>query len=223
MKSHYIRELLSKSALEQVHQLLKQGEWSKSPEKLVEYYPGYQTSSEMPPSIIRSQISQIVMDAINQDQGFYDLVFPANSTAVIVSNTAESEGIKIHHDNASVGEFSTTVFLTDPDTYEGGELTLWYEGNPQKVKLPAGHAITYETGAPHGVMPVVSGQRYAAVFWTSSSIRDPRHRELLSGMRRIRRLLPVIQSYDYTELDLDPGFQLLGLENKFLRYFINPQ
>ena len=176
----------------------------------------------MLPGPDRSAINQMVMEAINHDQGFFDLAFPRESTAVIVSNTAAGEGLKIHHDNASVGEFSTTVFLSDPDTYEGGELTIWYEDEPQKFKLPAGYAITYETGAPHGVMPVVSGERNVAVFWTSTSIRDPRHREVLSGMRRARRLLPEIRTYNYEELASDPWFQLLETENLYIRYFVNP-
>ena len=221
-KSYYTRQLLSDRQLQEIQELLPHATWSKSKEELVEYYPKYQSSSEMIPSEVRGRISDLVMSQINADQGFYDRVFPKQSTAVIVSKTSEGEGLKIHHDNANVGEFSTTVFLSDPDTYEGGELCLWYEGEVQKFKLPAGHAITYSTGAPHMVAPVTSGSRIVAVFWTTSSIRDPRHREILSGMRQIRRLLPEVISYDFDEVTGDPAFQLLEVENKFIRYFVNP-
>ena len=125
--SYYTRELISAEHIEQIRKLLPQGTWSKSDKELIEYYPGYQTNSEMVPSIHRQEIAQIVMSAINADQGFHDLVFPAQSTAVIVSKTGVGEGLKIHHDNAGVGDFSTTVFLSDPDKYEGGELAILEE------------------------------------------------------------------------------------------------
>ena len=221
-QSYYTRQLLSERQLREISELLPNATWSKSKEDLIEYYPKYQSSSEMVKSEVRNRIAELVMNQVNADIRFYDRVFPRQSTAVIISKTSEGEGLKIHHDNAKVGEFSTTVFLSDPETYEGGELCLWYEGQEQKFKLPAGHAITYSTGAPHMVAPVTSGSRIVAVFWTTSSIRDPRHREVLSGMRQIRRLLPEIISYDFDEVVEDPAFQLLEIENKFIRYFVNP-
>jgi predicted 2-oxoglutarate/Fe(II)-dependent dioxygenase YbiX len=175
----------------------------------------------MIPSEVRSRISETVMTQINADREFYDRVFPQKSTAVIISKTSIDEGLKIHHDDATVGEFSTTVFLSNPEIYEGGELCLWYEGEVQKFKLPAGYAITYNTGAPHCVAPVTYGNRIAAVFWTTSEIRDPRHREVLSSLRTVRRLLPEKASYDFTETMNDPAFLLLEAENKFIRYFVN--
>ena len=218
--SYFTRELLSEEDLTLIRTYLEQGAWSKSVDEVMEYYPGYQTNSEMVPGESRSVIERTVMSKVRFDQGFYDLVFPARSTSVIVSKTEVGEGLKIHHDNTSVGDFSTTVFLNNPETYTGGELCLHYEGEVQKFKLPAGHAITYSTGAPHGVMPVTSGVRQVAVFWTSSSIRDPRHREMLSGMRRLRRLLPVVHTYDFDDALNSPEFLLLELENKYTRYFL---
>lgn len=221
-KSYYTRPLLTLEQLTQINQLLPHATWSKSKDDLVEYYPGYQTSSEMVISEIRNEISSCVMARINADGGFFDMVFPEHSTSVIVSKTSVDEGLKIHHDDTKVGDFSTTVFLSDPETYEGGELCLWYEGEVQKFKLPAGHAITYSTGAPHCVAPVTKGDRIAAVFWTSSEIKDPRHREILSSLRHIRRLLPLSAGFDFTEAMNDPRFLLLEAENKFIRYFIKP-
>lgn len=218
--SYVTRPLLSEDDLSIIRPHLDSGEWSKSADNLIEYYPGFQTNSEMIPGPDRSAIAKVVMSRINKDQEFYDLTFPQQSSNVIVSRTEVGEGLKIHHDNTSVGEFSTTVFLSDPETYDGGELAIWYEGEVQKFKLPAGHAITYQTGAPHGVMPVTSGRRDAAVFWTRSSIKDPHKREFLSEMRRLRRLLPVCHSYDFEEVMSDPEFLLLEIENKFIRYFL---
>jgi len=218
--SFYLRQLLGEGNLETIQQLLSEGNFSKSKDELIEYYPGYQTNSEMVPSVARQAISAEVMKAITADRGFSDLVFPQQSTNVIVSKTEVGEGLMIHHDNAGVGEFSTTVFLSDPDTYEGGELSLWIDGVEKKFRPPAGWAVTYTTGIPHGVMPVTKGCRLVAVFWTKSLIKDPRHREILSGLRRLRKSLPAVKTFDFDEAVNDPEFILLGLENKYIRYFL---
>lgn len=218
--SYITRPLICADNLKLIENLLSQAEWSQSPDQVMEFYPGYQDSSEMAPSHTRNEIERVVMSLIATDQSFHDLTFPKQSTRVIVSNTEVDQGFKIHHDNVSVGDFSTTVFLSDPDTYEGGELCIHFEGNTQKFKLAAGQAITYSTGAPHCVLPVKSGVRQVAVFWTTSSIRDPRHRDILSGLRRLRRTLPVVHTYDFEEISNSPEFILLELENKYSRYFL---
>ena len=82
------------------------------------------------------------------------------------------------------GEYSTTVFLSDPDEYKGGYLRLKVGGNIEQVKLPLGHAITYSTGLPHEVTDVTSGHRDVAVFWTKSKYRDPNKRHVYSQVMR---------------------------------------
>ena len=112
------------------------------------------------------------------------------------------------------------MFLSDPSAYEGGELCIYLEEEVRKFKLPAGTAITYQTAAPHCVAEVTSGIRDVGVFWTSSSVRDPRYREVLAGIRQARRLLPVGRTYDFDEAMTDPEFILQSVEHKLIRYFL---
>ena len=218
--SFYIRQLISPENLEKITDYLTHAEWSKSREKIFEYLPDGQNNSEMVGGIIRNEISKTIFAGIDADQGFRDRVFPKHSTDLIVSRTEVGEGFSVHLDTTSVGEFSTTVFLSDPDTYEGGELCLYLEKEVRKFKLPAGTAITYTTGAPHCVAEVTAGVRHAGVFWTSSLVKDVRYREILADIRQVRRLLPVGRTYNLEEATVDPEFLLQGVEHKLIRHFL---
>ena len=221
MQSYYVRQLLTESQVDEITRLMPMAQWGDSQRQLDNYLEGYQDNMEMLSGPTLDRISSIVMGQVNGDLGFYDRVFPLKSTPVIVSTTFNNKGFKVHHDDPTVGEFSTTVFLSNPETYEGGELKIWYEGEVQTFKLPAGWAITYETGAPHSVAPVTFGGRMAAVFWTTSRIRDERHRRFLSEMKQIRRLLPPTLSYNFDEANASPYLRLQQLENTFIRTFVN--
>jgi len=218
--SFYIRQLLSSEDLATVAEYLKHAEWSKSRDKIPEYLTGGQTNSEMIGGIIRGEISKIIFARIDKDQGFKDRVFPKHSTGLIVSRTEVGEGFSVHLDTTSVGEFSTTVFLSEPDTYEGGELCIYLEEEVRKFKLPAGTAITYTTGAPHCVAKVTAGVRHAGVFWTSSLIKDVRYREILADIRQVRRLLPLGETYNLNDAAVDPEFLLQSVEHKLIRHFL---
>ena len=218
--SFYIRQLLSSEDLATVTEYLRHAEWSKSRDKIPEYLSGGQTNSEMVAGILRNEISKTVFAEIDADQGFRDRVFPKNSTDLIVSRSEVGEGFYVHLDTTSVGEFSTTVFLSDPDTYEGGELCLYLEEEIRKFKLPAGTAITYTTGALHCVAKVTAGVRHAGVFWTASLVKDVRYREILSDIRQARRLLPIGTTYDLEAAAMNPEFILQGVEHKLIRHFL---
>lgn len=195
-------------------------EWSRSSTVGNVYLKPSQKNSEMVNGH-NSSIAPIIMGAIDRDAGFRDLVFPGQSTGIIVSKTEVDQGFKVHHDVPSNGDYSTSVFLSDPETYEGGELSMWLGGEERKFALPAGHAITYPTGIPHYVAEVKKGVRYAVVFWTTSIIRDHRYREVIGDLRKIRSLLPKTYGYDLEAAVNDPAFLVQDVENKIIRYFLN--
>lgn len=84
-------------------------------------------------------------------------------------------------------DVSTTVFLSDPDAYEGGELTMETPAGTQTFKLPRGAAVVYPSTTLHRVAPVTAGERRVAVTWTQSMVRDPARREILFDLERSRR------------------------------------
>ncbi len=91
-------------------------------------------------------------------------------------------------------DVSTTVFLTPPEEYDGGELVVHDTYGEHKVKLPAGHAVVYPATSLHSVTPVTRGSRWASFFWAQSMIRDDWQRHMLYDLdlaiMRIRAMLP---------------------------------
>jgi PKHD-type hydroxylase len=86
-------------------------------------------------------------------------------------------------------DVSFTLFLSDPDSYEGGALVIETSGGEDDVKLPAGSLVAYPSNTLHRVQPVSSGARLAAVGWARSYIRDPARRELLFDLDTARQTL----------------------------------
>ncbi|MDI5935281.1 Fe2+-dependent dioxygenase [Halomonas kalidii] len=84
-------------------------------------------------------------------------------------------------------DLSFTLFLNDPDSYDGGELLIDSTAGEQTYKLPAGALILYPSSTLHRVEPVTRGQRLAAVGWTQSQVRDPQQREILFDLDTTRR------------------------------------
>ena len=82
-------------------------------------------------------------------------------------------------------DYSMTLFLSDPKTYDGGELEIRALEDPVAVKLSAGSAVVYATGVPHRVLPVTRGSRLAAICWFQSAIRDINLRRVVWDQHRL--------------------------------------
>jgi PKHD-type hydroxylase len=76
-------------------------------------------------------------------------------------------------------DLSATLFLDDPDSYDGGELVIDDQFGEQRVKLPAGHMVLYPASSLHHVEPVTGGRRTASFFWVQSMVRDDSARRTL--------------------------------------------
>lgn len=76
-------------------------------------------------------------------------------------------------------DMSATLFLTDPDDYDGGELVIEDTFGNHKIKLPAGDLVVYSATSRHRVTPVTRGSRWSSFFWIQSMIRDESARAML--------------------------------------------
>jgi PKHD-type hydroxylase len=86
-------------------------------------------------------------------------------------------------------DVSFTLFLADPETYDGGELVIESVSGEEEVKLPAGHLVAYDSTSLHRVAPVTRGRRVVAVGWAQSYVRDSARRELLFDLETAKRNL----------------------------------
>jgi len=90
-------------------------------------------------------------------------------------------------------DLSSTLFLTEPEDYNGGELVIEDSYGVHAVKLPAGHMILYSAGSLHRVNEITRGTRWSSFFWTQSMIKDDVLRALLydldRGIMEVRKAL----------------------------------
>ena len=79
-------------------------------------------------------------------------------------------------------DLSCTLFLTDPDDYDGGELIVEDAYGEHAIKLPAGDLIVYPASSLHRVAPITRGSRWASFFWAQSMVRSDEQRTLLYSL-----------------------------------------
>jgi PKHD-type hydroxylase len=108
-------------------------------------------------------------------------------------------------------DLSATLFLAEPDEYDGGELVVEDNYGVHTVKLPAGDMILYPSTSLHHVRPVTRGARVASFFWIQSMIRDDGQRTLLFDLdTSIQRLTADVPDHPAT-------VQLTGVYHNLLR------
>lgn len=98
-------------------------------------------------------------------------------------------------------DLSATVFLSEPDEYEGGELVIEEQYGAQGVKLSAGDMVLYPSSSLHQVAPVTSGQRICAIMWMQSAIADATERAMLFDLDQSIQALSVGRSADDPDID----------------------
>jgi len=143
-------------------------------------------------------LAKFVRAALERHPVFSLYARPSRWSNVMFSRYQCGDEYGFHVDDPTMGEgagrlrtdLSFTLFLADPDTYEGGALLVDSLDGEREVKLAAGSAVLYPTGALHRVTPVTSGERLAAVGWIQSLIRRADEREILFDLGRTRASLP---------------------------------
>ncbi|WP_115562546.1 Fe2+-dependent dioxygenase [Xanthomonas arboricola] len=147
------------------------------------------------------EASALVLEALSRSSTFFSAVLPRRIYPPLFNRYSGGQSFGYHVDNAvrydrSRGgaepirtDVSCTLFLSDPDSYDGGELVIEDTFGTQSVKLPAGHLVIYPGTSLHKVMPVTRGTRVASFFWIQSMLRDDAQRRLLFELDvSIRRL-----------------------------------
>lgn len=137
--------------------------------------------------------------AVAANPTFLAAAIPARIHPPEFNRYGEGEGLGTHVDAAiridpdSRSQFRTdlcaTLFLTDPDNYDGGELTIEEPFGPRDYKLPAGHMLLYAATSFHRVAAVTRGERIASFFWVQSLVPDAAVREMLFDLDQSVQLL----------------------------------
>lgn len=141
-------------------------------------------------------LQPIVLQGLNRHMDFFSAALPKRVFPPLFNRYGGAcNAFGNHVDNAvrfipgTMGErvrtdISCTLFLAEPDEYDGGELVIEDTFGHQSVKLPAGDMVLYPGTSVHRVEPVIRGQRIASFFWVESMVRSDEHRRLLYEMDR---------------------------------------
>jgi PKHD-type hydroxylase len=135
----------------------------------------------------------LVVDALMEHAVFEMAARPKTVVPPRFSRYVEGMAYGNHVDSPMIHglrtDMSVSVFLSDPDSYEGGELIIETSNGTEAIKLPAGDAVLYPASAVHRVDPVRAGTRLVAVTWVRSYVRDSAARDILLDLDVARRSL----------------------------------
>ena len=141
---------------------------------------------------LAKEIGSALIERLWQTPQFMSAALPHKVFPPLINFYREGGNFGFHIDNALRQpkgsaervrtDLSATLFLSDPDSYDGGELVIQDTYGTQQIKLAAGHMVLYPGTSLHKVNPVTRGERYAAFFWTQSLVREDSQRALLFEM-----------------------------------------
>jgi len=166
---------------------ISESEWTDGLKTTTHTNKSIKNNLELTSKKVKSYVNNIIKNNLNKQIEYNEYTIPFVTTGPLISKSEKDCYYRIHIDSRYLGEYSTTVFVSDPDTYEGGELCLYLDNQEKKFKLDRGQAITYKTGTLHKVNTVLSGTRFAIVFWTKSLFEDIRIRNIYSNLKSLER------------------------------------
>lgn len=143
-------------------------------------------------------LNKTMLGALQRCTEFHDFAFPRHIAAIRINRYDEGMAYGTHLDSPLLGDqqdltvrsdISFTVFLSGPDSYDGGELRMQTPFGAEEVKLFAGDAVIYATVVPHEVVEVTRGSRLAVIGWAQSFVRDPAQRQILYDLNKAREAL----------------------------------
>ncbi len=148
------------------------------------------------PSGSSKELDKLVIEALYGSEAFQVAAFPRSIHPPTISRYKPGMQYGLHADNAFIGtthkvrsDLSVTLFLSNPEDYDGGELIVTSGEGQEEVKLLAGEAVVYPSGTLHRVNAVTRGERLAAVTWVQSYVRSQEQRELLGDLRAMSKHL----------------------------------
>jgi PKHD-type hydroxylase len=164
-----------------------------------------------------------IVDALQRNPLFVTAALPLRVFPPLFNRYTGGQSFGTHVDNSIrqvTGtphrirtDLSATLFFSEPDEYDGGELLVEDTYGTQSVKLPAGHLILYPSTSLHQVRPVTRGARVSSFFWVQSMVREDSQRALLFDLdiaiQRVRQDYP----------DHPSGVQLTGIYHNLLRHW----
>ncbi len=221
-----IPDVLSADQVRQCRQALEQADWadgrSTAGHVAVKVKNNLQLPLDHPAA---QQVGDFISGVLSQNPTFISATLPLRILPPRFNRYEGGGDYGDHIDNAIFGvpgtaqrvrsDISATLFLCDPEEYDGGELVVQDTYGSHRVKLPAGHMVVYPGSSLHHVTPVTRGARLASFFWIQSLVREDHRRALLweldTAIQRVGQSVP----------DHETMPQLTGVYHNLIREWSN--
>lgn len=185
-----IPAILSKEDVKQLRAQLDAAQWEDGSATAGPQSLEVKRNQQLPPTSDIAQASaRFILQKLTADPLFLSAALPARILPPMFNKYARSETFGAHIDNAVRvnpltqerlrTDLSMTLFLSEPEDYDGGELVVEDHYGSQTVKLPAGDMILYPATSLHEVTPVTRGVRVSSFFWLQSMVRSDANRRIL--------------------------------------------
>ncbi len=188
----HLRQVLTPDELRTARAQLDSADWVDGQATAGTQSVAVKNNQQLPSKGTASQaLRELVLGALHRHAVFFSAALPKKILPPLFNRyAAPGEHYGAHVDGAVLhgggqrvrADLSCTLFLADPDEYDGGTLVVQHLYGRERVKLPAGDALLYSSGSLHEVEPVTRGARLASFFWIESMVRDETQRRLLFDM-----------------------------------------
>jgi len=184
----HIPEVFSKAEVAALRATLDGGPWADGNVTSGHQSATAKVNRQLPEDSAQArEVGGLVLQALNANPMFVSAALPHTIFPPLFNRYEGGEHFGVHVDNAIRhragvrirSDLSATLFLSEPEDYDGGELIIEEMYGPQSVKLAAGDLVLYPSKSLHRVTPVTRGARVASFFWLQSLIRDDADRETL--------------------------------------------
>jgi len=192
----HIPQVLAPQEISAIRQALDQADWTDGRETVGVQGAQVKRNEQLPDaSPLREQLGQRILAALERNPLYFAAALPLRTVpprfnryqgggeygfhidgSVMLTRAPDGRGQSIRSD------VSCTLFLCEPDEYDGGELIISDTYGEHEVKLAAGDLVLYPSSSLHKVQPVTRGARLASFFWVQSMVRDDACRRLLFEM-----------------------------------------
>ncbi len=221
----HIPDVLSSEQVAQMRAALEAADWTDGRETVGVQGARVKRNQQLPEaSPLRQKQGAIVLSALAKHPLYHAATLPLRTLPPRFNRYEGGGHYGFHIDGAVMAQpadtgqlrsdISCTLFLSEPDEYDGGELIVSDTYGEHEVKLPAGDMIIYPSSSLHRVAPVTRGARVASFFWVQSLVRDDSRRRLLF------ELDTSIQALTGSGADADALLQLTGVYHNLLRQWV---
>ncbi|WP_149537018.1 Fe2+-dependent dioxygenase [Siccirubricoccus phaeus] len=189
-----IRQVLTREEVAHCRKVLEAAAWADGRQTAGEQSAKIKLNLQIPENSPASrELGDLVLRALGRTPMFSSAALPLRVYPPMFNRYDTGMHFGAHVDNAiryvpgtngfrMRADVSTTLFLTDPDAYEGGELVVEDTYGSHAVKLPAGDMVVYPATSLHRVNEITRGSRWGCFFWSQSMVKDDGQRAFLYDM-----------------------------------------